>query len=52
MDYTQPSDTIKPIVNISATIEEINQHSEQVLKGENSCPVSILPKMWSKIQQF
>ena len=52
MDYTQPSDTIKPIVNISATIEEINQHSEQVLKGENSCPVSICPKCGAKSNNF
>ena len=52
MDYTQISDTNKPIVKTSATIEEINQHSEQVLKGENSCPVSICPKCGAKSNNF
>jgi hypothetical protein len=52
MDYTQTSDTIKPIVNISATIEEINQHTEQVLKGENPCPVSNCPKCQERSDYF
>jgi hypothetical protein len=52
MDYTQTSDTIKPIVNISATIEEINKHTEQVLKGEYPCPVSNCPKCHEQSDYF
>lgn len=52
MDYTQPSDTSKPIVHISATIQEINQHTEQVLNGENPCPVTNCPKCREKSNYF
>jgi hypothetical protein len=52
VDYTQISDTNKPIVKISATIEEINQHTEQVLKGENPCPVTNCPKCRAKSDHF
>ncbi len=52
MDCTQTSDTNKPIIKISATIEEINQHTEQVLKGENPCPVTNCPKCRAKSDRF
>ena len=46
------SDSNKPLFNISATTEEINQHSEQVRRSQNSCPARVCPKCHEKSDYF
>jgi hypothetical protein len=37
MPYTEVSDPFKPLLNDSATSDQINQNSDRVRKGENPC---------------
>jgi hypothetical protein len=52
MHYTGNSDSNKPLFNISATTEEINQHSEQVRRSQNPCPARVCPKCQKKSDNF
>ena len=52
MHYTGNSDSNKPLFNISATTEEINQHSEQVRRSQNPCPARVCPKCHEKSDYF
>lgn len=52
MQYSEINDSDKPLFNISTTVEEINQNTEQVRRNRNPCPVRVCPKCQEESDRF
>jgi len=52
MNHTKVCDSNKPLFNISASIDEINEYTEKVRRNENPSPVCRCPKCQAKPDFF